>query len=181
MSKMEQKIDHIDCKIDHLTDVVLGLDNKFTKKFEGLELRFDGLEARFDELEPRFDGLEHRFEGLQVQFNGLELRFNGIETSFDGVETGFVYLKQLFARLDRKVDSIEKAQSRHLSAFVESIEVQKELVSRVSSLESQHEKVFSKLDVFINKYRHQQTEIISIGSHLQRNDQRFDVLEKKVG
>jgi len=55
-------INHLDLKLNEVTQSVMALEAKFDQKFVGLESKFAGLESRFAELESRFVGLEAKFE-----------------------------------------------------------------------------------------------------------------------
>ncbi len=168
MSKLTEIIEVVNNKIDRLADVVIGIDNKIDlvdTKVTKLDHRFTGLKIQLDTLEQRFTGLEGRFDGLETRFDVLECRFDEMEIKF--------------TNLDLKVTDIAETQKRHLIAFVESQETQKELVSRVGNLEKQHTTTFNKLDGFLKKYLHQQTEISGLGSHCARIDGRLEALETR--
>ena len=65
-------INHLDQKLDQVTDSVFNLEKKFLhveNKFLGLEGKFLGLEGKFKVLEERFQNLEDKFDSFKVEIN----------------------------------------------------------------------------------------------------------------
>jgi len=55
-------INHLDLKLNEVTDSVIALENKFDKKFTTLEGKFSKLEGKFIGLEGKFDLLAEQVE-----------------------------------------------------------------------------------------------------------------------
>jgi len=65
-------INHLDQKLDQVTDSVIDLEKKFLhveNKFQGLEGKFLGLEGKFKVLEERFQNLEDKFDSFKDEIN----------------------------------------------------------------------------------------------------------------
>jgi len=65
-------INHLDQKLDQVTDSVIALEKKFLhveNKFQGLEGKFQGLEGKFQVLEERFQNLEDKFDSFKIEMN----------------------------------------------------------------------------------------------------------------
>jgi len=65
-------INHLDEKLDQVTDSVIELEKKFLQienKFQGLEMKFQGLEGKFEVLEERFQNLENKFDSFKIEMN----------------------------------------------------------------------------------------------------------------
>jgi len=65
-------INHLDQKLDQVTDSVIDLGKKFLhveNKFQGLEGKFLGLEGKFKVLEERFQNLEDKFDSFKDEIN----------------------------------------------------------------------------------------------------------------
>jgi uncharacterized coiled-coil DUF342 family protein len=60
-------INHLDDKLNIVSDSVVALEKKFDDKFLEMEKRFAGLENKFANLETKFAGLETKFEQAQVK------------------------------------------------------------------------------------------------------------------
>ena len=58
-------INHLDQKLDQVTDSVIDLEKKFLR----IENKFQGLEGKFKVLEERFQNLEDKFDSFKVEIN----------------------------------------------------------------------------------------------------------------
>ncbi len=66
-------INHLDLKLNEVTDSVIALENKFDGKFSKLEGKFVALEGKFVALEHKFD---KKFTELEGKFTALEGKFD---------------------------------------------------------------------------------------------------------
>ena len=79
-------INHLDQKLDQVTDSVIDLEKKFLhveNKFQGLEGKFLGLEGKFKVLEERFQNLEDRFQNLEDKFDSFKDEINRRMDAFE--------------------------------------------------------------------------------------------------
>ena len=79
-------INHLDQKLDQVTDSVIELEKKFLhveNKFQGLEGKFQGLEGKFKVLEARFQNLEDKFQKLEDKFDSFKVEINARMDAFE--------------------------------------------------------------------------------------------------
>jgi len=79
-------INHLDQKLDQVTDSVIELEKKFLhveNKFLGLEGKFQGLEGKFKVLEARFQNLEDKFQKLEDKFDSFKVEINARMDAFE--------------------------------------------------------------------------------------------------
>jgi len=79
-------INHLDQKLDQVTDSVIDLEKKFLhveNKFQGLEGKFQGLEGKFKVLEARFQNLEDKFQKLEDKFDSFKVEINARMDAFE--------------------------------------------------------------------------------------------------
>ena len=134
---MSDKLDKIEKLIMLLIDKVDNMEERFEKRFDGLEARLDGVEARLDGVEVRLDGVETRLDGVETRFDGLETRFDELEEriTYENKMT-----RQAIMELSETMDNnyIElKSEIKHLSIKQEQHEKMFQLLSRKTFIQEE--------------------------------------------
>ena len=60
-------INHLDDKLNEVTQSVINLESRFEKRFGEMETKFANLETKFANLETKFANLETKFEQAQIR------------------------------------------------------------------------------------------------------------------
>lgn len=80
----------------------------------------------------------------------------------------------------QKISNLEIQQDKTLGVVLDTQGDVKDLRERVMHLEEQHEKTFNKLDGFLVLIQRHEVEIAALHSHVERLEDRIDLLEKKL-
>ena len=51
---------------------IRALEERFEKRFDGIDKRFDGIDKRFDGIDKRFDGIDKRLDDLDARLRAVE-------------------------------------------------------------------------------------------------------------
>ena len=76
MATAEDKVSHLEARVDDLTRLITALDQKIDRRFDDLEGR---MEARFTAVEVRFTAVENRIGGVEARSNQLFLSIIGLQ------------------------------------------------------------------------------------------------------
>ena len=70
-----------------LTEHIDGVEQRLTRRIEGLEVRMDRLEYRMDKLEGRMDKLEYRMDRLEMRMDSIETLVNQHDRDIKAIRT----------------------------------------------------------------------------------------------
>ncbi len=72
------------------------MDNKFSKKFEGID--------------KKFEGIDKKFEGIDKKFESIDKKFEGIDKKFEGIDKKFEVVHEELKKINIKLDVLERGQ-----------------------------------------------------------------------
>ena len=67
-------INHLDDKLNEVTQSVINLESRFEKRLGEMETKFANLETKFANLETKFANLETKFANLETKFEQAQIR-----------------------------------------------------------------------------------------------------------